>query len=137
MPRWIEFHDSHLQYSRLDAGGAQLHLEAYVHQWEEVNGLWTGTGWYIPVRFSIGNPASGNPINEELDLDGGCLTIDNSVNDNWLPLPFSAQGQVTLWFEPRYGGRVEFAGRDVTVEIVGEARFVEKLPDHMRPSKAG
>jgi hypothetical protein len=36
-----------------------------------------------------------------------------------------------------HGDRVEFKGQAVSFEVAGEPRFVERLPDDMRPTDAG
>jgi hypothetical protein len=135
MPSWMEFHDSWLESAELGADGAFLLLKAYVHRWEQVDGIWKGTGWSQPISVTIGPPAIGDETTEELGLYGGCLTIDSRVHNNWLPLPFSAEGQVALRFDLTEGGIIEFMGRNVRVEAVGEATYVENLPDDMKPDE--
>ena len=88
------------------------------------------------MRLTIGPPATGCERSEEVDIYNGCLVVNGEVHDDLIPLPFSAKGPVTLWFEGRYTDRLEFAGRDVWIESMGEPRFVEDLPAHMRPLDA-
>ncbi len=135
MASWIEFHDSWLESAQIGPDGALLLLRAYVHQWEQVDGIWKGTGWSQPTSVTIGPPAIGKETTEEVDVSGGCLTVDCRVHNDWLPLPFSADGQVGLRFDLAEGGSIEFTGRNVRVEAVGKATYVEDLPDDMKPEE--
>jgi hypothetical protein len=133
MSKRIEFHDSHLQRASVREHGAVLLLEAYVHHWEQKGREWMGTGWYQPIRLSIGAPASGPETETEADLYDGRLTVEAMVYRNVLPLPFSAKGQVALWLGLCDGRTIDVTGREVSIEAIGEARFVENLADDMAP----
>jgi hypothetical protein len=135
MPRWIEFHDSDLLSACIDSDGAVVSMRAYVHQWEKIDGAWTGTGWMQPVRFIVGPTAKGDQEDAELELSEGGLAVGGVVHNNWVPLPFSAQGPVTLWWESWEHGRRALTGQDVRVETTGAATFVERKPDDMRPEE--
>jgi hypothetical protein len=137
MPDWFEFHDSCIQSAGVGTNGLVLLIDGYIHHWERVDGNWIGTGRSQPVRICIGAPASGPVVTEE-PLHGGCLTVADGVHTNWLRIPFSATGDVTLRFDLRATANpLHFSGRDVTVEIVGEGEFVETLGDDMRPTELG
>jgi hypothetical protein len=137
MAQWIEFHDSYLQRATVGTDGAELLLEAYVHQWERHEGCRVGTGWYRPVRLAIGAPAAGCEVHEELEIYRDRFTVGTKEVNDLIPLPFSDGGLVTLWLQGCDGREAEFSGRGVSIEAIGEARFVENLPDDMRPSEAG
>ena len=134
MPAWVEFHDSTLESASLGFDGVTLLFDAYVHRWERIDGRWVGTGWSQPVSISIGGPAVGRDMVGPVEVDEGCLTIDESTDGGLVPLPLLRRGQVTLRVGLCTGERLEFAGRGVRVESQGEATFVEELPEDMRPS---
>ena len=48
-------------------------------------------------------------------------------------LPFNASDATSLWLQLMNADIVEFVGRGVRIEAVGEARFVEDLPADLRP----
>jgi hypothetical protein len=100
-------------------------MNAYVHQWEQIDGSWTGTGWVQPVRLMLGPPASGRGIDEELDIYDSRFTLGTGVINDLIELPFSSLQPVTLWLRAGDGREVEFSGRGISLEPTGEARFVE------------
>ncbi len=136
MAQWLEFHDSYLQRASVHAGGAELMLDAFVHQWVHMGGSWVGTGLSRAVRITLGPPATGSNLDEELDIYDCCLTLRGAVIRDLVPLPFFDDGDVSLSFDGRYGGTVAFAERGITVEPIGEGTYIEDLPDDMRPPDA-
>jgi len=91
-----------------------------------------------PVRILISDagherPSAGLPI----DVADGRLRVGAITHDNLVPLPFTAVDSISLWVQLANAATVEVAGAAVSVEPFGEARFVENLPDDLRPGDAG
>lgn len=126
MPQWIEFHDSHLLRAKRSPRGVALLLDAYVHQWELEFGAWLGTGWSRPVLLTLGPPASGIDTEDEFDIYNSRLELAGQPISDLVPLPFVDGGDEKLSFDGS-GGTVDFAGRGISVEPVGDARFIEYL----------
>jgi hypothetical protein len=129
----IGFHDSTLQSAAVDVDAAVILLDAYVYRWELIDERWRGTGWSQLVRISIGTPAIGESTSRSIEIYDGCLEVGTSRLGGAVPLPFSAEGPVSLRISPRVGAEIGFSGQGVTVEEVGEASFIEDLPSDMAP----
>jgi hypothetical protein len=59
--RTIEFHDSVIVAIAQEGTSLRLSLDAYVHQWELVAGIWKGTGWSQPVQIIMGGATWERP----------------------------------------------------------------------------
>jgi hypothetical protein len=135
---WLEFHDSTLATVNYTANDVEVVLDAYVHRWETLGASWTGTGWMRPVRILISD-VGGGPIARVLpiDISDGRLRVGTITHDNLVRLPFNASDAISLWLQLTNADVVEFIGHAVHIDAVGEARFVEDLPDDLRPGDAG
>jgi hypothetical protein len=113
-------------------------LDAYVHRWDMVGDSWTGTGWKQPVRIRVSDVGSSwiAPV-LPIDISDGRLRVGTITHDNLVRLPFNASDVISLWLQLTNADVVEFVGRGVYIDVVGEARFVEDLPADLRPGDAG
>src|SRR3954471_18477925 len=94
---WIEFHDSELRAIINSGSDMLVQLSAYVHRWEHRDGSWVGTGWMQPVRIVLKNARSQfQTLSTPTELTDGCIRVDETVYDNWVPLPFVATTPVAL-----------------------------------------
>ena len=134
MPNWIEFHDSTLTAIRQSAARNEIELVAYVHRWELVGDQWRGTGWEQPVRMTM-QSAVGPSVAPGLptDISDGELQSTGLTNGDFVPLPFASPGDfaLTLWLVD--GSVINIAGCGLQVEELGAPRFVENLPEDMKP----
>jgi hypothetical protein len=132
---WLEFHDSTLTAVNDTTKDVEVVLDAYVHRWDTVGGSSKGTGWMQPFRILICD-VSGRSVAPVLPIDiaDGRLSVGTITHDNLVRLPLKASDAIRLLLQLTNGDVVEFVGRSVQVEAVGEARFVEDLPSDLRPA---
>lgn len=133
MQRWIELHDSVLLGQETDGDWLVLSLDAYVHQWERIDGLWSGTGWMQPVDLRLKAAAPATGISFPIGVSDGSLAVGSTRLDNGAPLPFEATSATELDLVLVSGGRVSLRGDAAALLEVGVARYVERLPDEFRP----
>jgi hypothetical protein len=135
---WLEFHDSTLSAVNQTAEDVEVGLDAYVHRWDALSDSWKGTGWMQPVRVLI-SEVGGRSVVPILpvEISDGHLAVATIIHDHLVRLPFNASGGVRLWLQLTNGDVVDFNGRAVQIDAVGEARFVEDLPADLRPRDAG
>ena len=137
MQKEIEFHDSKLVAIAQDGISLCLTVDAYVHCWEKVAGMWKGTGWVQPVRICMVGANCTEPPELPEDLYGGEIRGNETTYDNMVPLPFVLSEPVTLRLELGSGEILEVGGQNIAIESIGPGRYVEELPDEFRPTKAG
>jgi hypothetical protein len=137
MSNSVEFHDSTLSAISQEGTSVRVSLDAYVHRWNLVEGVWKGTGWMQPVQIIVGSGASAMMAEVPVDLDGGEVRTVDRTHDNLVPLPFTSSGPVSLRLELVTGEVLKIDGRNITIDPAGNARYVEDLPDDFRPSDAG
>jgi hypothetical protein len=130
----IEFHDSRVTSVAFVGTSIQIDLRAYVHRWEKRDGGLSGTGWFRPVRIVLSDAIGDVPTDLPLDLDGGEVRSGQLWHNNLVPLPFSSEEATNLLLEGVTGGMLEFAGRSVAIESIGDAEYVEDLPEDFAPS---
>lgn len=132
----VEFHDSIISSIGNEGGAIRLHLDAYVHRWQRVDGIWKGTGWMQPVQILIQGPAPVELPELPAELDSGEIVTAENTFTNLVPLPFSSAGPALLKLELKAGETFEFSGQDLVMAPTGDGRFVEDLPDDFQPSDA-
>ncbi len=113
-------------------------LDAYVHRWEAMGDSWKGAGWIQPVRILMRDVVDGSikPV-LPIDISDGRLRVGLITHDNLVRLPFNASDAVSLSLQLTNADVLEFYGRGVNIDVVGEGRFVEDLPDDLRPTDVG
>jgi hypothetical protein len=131
---WLEFHDSTLSAVNQTADDVEVIMDAYVHRW----GAWKGTGWMQPVRILI-SEVRGRSVVPILPvyISDGHLAVATIIHDDLVRLPFNASGGVRLWLQLTNADVVEFSGRTMQIDVIGEARFVEDLSADLRPRDNG
>ena len=94
--------------------------------------------WMQPVRVLISEVGGRSVVTIlPVDISDGHLAVATIIHDDLVRLPFNASGGVRLWLQLTNADVVEFSGRAVQIDVVGEARFVEDLPADLRPREAG
>jgi hypothetical protein len=135
---WIEFHDSILAAVNHIGADVEIVLDAYVLRWEASGNVWTGTGWTQAVRIRLSGIRDRSVVPLlPTDISDGHLRVGTATHDNLVPLPFEAADAINLWLQLSNSEVLEFAGRGVQIDAVGEARFVEDLPLDLRPGQDG
>jgi hypothetical protein len=137
LPSWIEFHDSTLTAINASAATREIVLDAYVHRWELIDGEWRGTGWEQPVRIVMQN-AVGPSHKWALPaaISDGELRTSAVAGGMLVPLPFKSSDDFDLSLRLMDASVVDISGRGLQIEAVGEARFIEDLPEDMSPPQA-
>ncbi len=85
------------------------------------------------MRIVLSHAAGDGPSHLPCDLDGGEVRSGQIWHNSLVPLPFNADGPTSLMLEDLTGLTLEFAGRSVTIESVGDAEYVEDLPGDFVP----
>lgn len=112
-----------------------MDLNAYVHRWEIVTGVWKGTGWICPARMVVRNALLAAAVHDlPVNISAGRIRAGDVMTDNLIGLPFRFDGRVTISLALVNGESLELSGLGVTIECVGEGRYIEDLPDEFRPT---
>lgn len=130
----IEFHDSTTVAIVQEGASLNLSVDAYLHHWELVAGMWKGTGWAQPVKISMVGATCAQRPALPADLDGGEIRAKQVTYDNMVPLPLALSGPVTLRLELKIGEMLEVSGHAIAIESTGPGRYVETLPDEFKPA---
>ncbi len=133
MPRWIELHDSTVEEVRAEPTEVAVRLRAYVHDWTLVGGQWRGSGWSQPVVLRLREAASRTEPAVPVDISSGAVRVGATTHDNVIPVPLTSAEHTKLWFELVTAEILEIEGDGLDIEVVGEAKFVEDLPDELNP----
>jgi hypothetical protein len=134
LPSWIEFHDSTLTAVEQSVGGLEIALDAYVHRWELIGGQWRGTGWQQRVRIRTQSAVGPSVVlTLPVDIWNGELRANGLRDGELVPLPFESHDDFGLSLRLVDGSVIDITGRGLQVQASGDARFVENLPDDMRP----
>jgi hypothetical protein len=134
LPNWIEFHDSTLMAIRRSPDSGEIELVAYVHRWELLGNQWRGTGWEQPVRMTMRNAVGPSVVLAlPTDISDGRLRANGLTSEDLVPLPFESPGDFALMLQLVDGSMINITGRGLRVEGLGDARFVENLPEDMKP----
>ncbi len=131
----IEFHDSNV--SAFDIQNKSLFIElrpAYVHKWEMVKGKWIGTGNVQNARIRIDNisvPQKHPQI--PLQISDGVITSESTTFNNLVPVPFNVTGPIRMVLNFSDGTALEVFGGAFSIELLGDSKFVENLPQEWAP----
>ena len=129
MNREIEIHDSVLDSVCMEGSHAAVCFShVYIHQSEGKPGVDAGTGWTQVAIIRIEDAVIGSSFTEwPRDLSDGYLKVDGEVFDNSIQIPLDQGGNVELRLEG-WNEVVLVSGTHITLELLGEAQYVEKFP---------
>lgn len=120
----IEFHDSMLLSVSSVGEGVLIRLKAYVHRCSPVEGS-PGTGWSQEVAITFATGAvEVSPTHMPVWISDGQL----GKFINLVPLPLTLTEEASLSLETCAGESLVVRGRDLQVDPLGEATFVEEVP---------
>jgi len=122
--REIEIHDSVLDSLCMEGSQAVLCFShVYIHQGRGTN---VHTGWTQVAIIRIDNAVIGSSFTEwPRDLSDGYLKVDANVMD-LIPIPLDQGGKVELRLES-WNEVVFVSGTHIRLELIGEAKYVEKI----------
>jgi hypothetical protein len=128
--RIIEIHDSGLKSISASNGEIVLELSpAYIHMSDGRPGIDAGTGWIQDAVIRIRGEEICGLISElPCDLSDGYLKVNGEFSDNLIPIPLVATGDIELHFTSIGGEALQVRGNRITLELLGEARYIEKFP---------
>lgn len=134
----IELHDSMVTVR--DDGSGELILDllpAHVHHWEHAGGNWRGVGRLqdarIRIAAGIASPAAPRVACEVSD---GWLRVGDQTYDNLVPVPANLRGPVSGRLILVGGDPVDITGAALSIELIGNPRDIESLPDEWAPKLA-
>lgn len=133
MPRWIEFHDSTVEEVRAEPTEVAVRLRAYVHDWTLVGGQWRGSGWSQLVVLRLRGAAICREPAVPVGISSGTARVGATTHDNLIPVPLASAEHTKLWLELVTAETLEIEGDGLDIEVIGEVRFVEDLPDELKP----
>ncbi len=133
LPTSLEFHDSTLLDLNRNGTSVQLRLDAYVHQWDVIDGEWQGSGWLRPVQITVADGVIPTIPSLPAELDGGGLDVGSTVYGNLVPVPLLVSRCAVLRLELVSGETLEITGSGLSVQATGAGAFVEVLPVEWAP----
>jgi hypothetical protein len=123
----IEIHDSDLESLIVCDGYVVLNFApAYIHQSNGAPGVDAGTGWtqHLVIRIH-GNVTEGALNMTPCTLWEGSLTLNGIHHDNVIPTPLNVEGEIELDLTARSGESVKVRGSRITLELLGEPKYIE------------
>lgn len=128
--REIEIHDSELASVEVSDGDIILKLSpAYIHMSDGRPGIDAGTGWIQNAVIRVrGTAVAGSMSELPCDLWDGYLKVNGEHSDNLIPIPLAATGDIELHFTSRAGESVQVRGNRITLELLGEPKYIEDFP---------
>lgn len=126
----IEIHDSELKSVTVSNGNIVLELSpAYIHMSDGRPGIDPGTGWIQNAVLRVrGDAIAGSMSQLPCDLWDGYLKVNGQISDNLIPIPLDATGDIELHFTSRAGESVQVRGEGITLELLGEPKYVDDFP---------
>ncbi len=131
----IELHDSDLSAINFHDNLLVVELRpAYIHKWELINGKWIGTGCVQNARITIAKaPAPTKHLAVPVQISDGMINIGEIIFDNLVPVPFHKNDPIVMKLQVVSGDAFNVSGESITIELCGESKFVEKLPEEWSP----
>ena len=128
--RNIEIHDSELKTVTVTDGNIVLELSpAYIHMSDGRPGIDAGTGWLQNAVIRVRGGELVGSINElPCTLWDGHLTVSDESFDNLVPIPLDSAGDIELQFTSISGESLQVRGEGITLELLGEPRYIEDVP---------
>jgi hypothetical protein len=119
----------------MENGTALVHFPSvYIHQFD--GGLFedAGTGWTQEAVLRITDAQVDGAFSVALQvwdgnivyLSDGSLRTGEVISDNLIPIPLKITADIELTLES-CGEKVQVRGTSATLDLIGEAKFVEKL----------
>lgn len=125
----IEIHDSLLKSVETSGTLIKLFFEAYIHKSKGIPGVDPGTGWVQNVVLKIKDGSLDGLVKSvPCDLMDGSLEINEEHLSNEIPIPLDRSGKIALTLLPKWAGeRLVARGTHVSLELLGEARYIEDV----------
>lgn len=131
MNRALEFHDSGVASVSTDEICLTMSFsEAYVHSSSGIPGVSPGDGYVQPAKLVFSQVSWSGPISEAAGpLSDGVIRLDRK-NLSLLPLPFQAEGDITITAEFTFvsGVRLSVQARAVRCSAEGDVDGWKRIP---------
>ena len=126
----IELHDSTVEGITLrDGSGIVRFRPAYVHRSEGRPCIDPGYGFLQDLDLVVTEAVLESTFTKmPCWISDGLLSVGKEVLDNEIPLPFNKRGEVYLSAVSVNGEWLVIRGTSATVVLVGEARYLERVP---------
>ena len=126
----IEIHDSELKSVTVSDGNIVLELSpAYIHMSDGRPGIDAGTGWLQNAVIRVRDGEIFGSINElPCTLWDGHLKVSDELFDNLVPIPLDSAGNIALELTSISGETLQVRGNRITLEVLGEAKYIEEFP---------
>jgi hypothetical protein len=101
------------------------------------NGKWVGTGCGQDATIDINKARIQKNIPAvPIEISDGIISIGKIEFNNLIPLPFNMTGLCRLNLQFVNGYSFEVYGEAINIEMKGEAKFVENLPEEWSPNSS-
>ncbi len=127
----IEIHDSTIaEISKRDGIVIVHFMPAYLHKSEGRPAFDSGTGWVQEVRLIFSEASvSGDFPDWPCDIMGGEIVAGGERHVNLIPVPFEVAERTELRLICDSVHTVTVTGRAARLELVGEPKYVEEVPN--------
>ena len=126
----IELHDSRV--IRIVPCGSSIVVRfgpAYLHRSAQRPGFDPGSVWTQDFDLIVAEAMLESGFTEiPCDLDGGSWSVGNDAFENIVPYPLDIRGDIRFSAANLIGERLVINGTRITVQPVGEARYIEQFP---------
>ena len=97
-----------------------------------IAGKWIGTGCVQDATITIEHAIAPKKMPAvPAEISEGMITIGGTVFDNLVPVPFNMDGPSLLELQLVSGDAFKVSGGALSIELQGEPKFVEKLPEEL------
>ena len=129
MKEYIELHDSELASISFNDGSTIVSLQpAYIHRCEGRPGIDAGTGWLQNATLTFdGSSPFLYPAHLPETVSDGSLRIDSAIYPNVIPANGLFGRAIELSILLTSAGTFTVCGQRLSIELHGEAVFVENF----------
>lgn len=140
MKRFLELHDSVVERLVQEADSIVVKFDhAYVHVYEQIlGGGYSGTGWSFKAELTISSPRVICTVRSwPFTIYDGDLKTPEIKTPEIIPIPFQTAALVLFQLSGTDKtdslALIDIAGDGVSLQLVSEGRFIEKLPSDFSP----
>lgn len=135
MTTQIELHDSRVIVNSADYAIVVRLCPAYVHYWSHGPAGWRGEGCTQAAEILIeGGSVAAPPADGVFHISDGWIQVGEEVHRNMIPAPLTERMPIRGMLELVNADPIEFVGVGISVRLVGDSKFVERLPDEWAPA---
>lgn len=136
MTTQIELHDSRVTVNGAGDAVVVRLCPAYVHHWSHDPAGWRGNGCAQAAEILIeGGSVAAPPADGVFEISDGWIQVGEAIYRNMIPAPLTERVPIRGMLELVNADPIEFAGVGISVRLVGDSRFIERLPDEWAPTE--